>query len=389
MDSRNNPRRISQSQFVLAANGIPDSTPVQPLREYLLACGAPRVTTILHPLTREGDTRHRITAYRPDAEPVSRRIRLPVRPPYTYPLDVFVPVRAPVGDCWFGFNSLACARGLLERAAGRTRKVVYWCIDFVPNRFGRVPATKAYDWLDRACCRRADARFELSHAGWRARERHHGFEEEPLAPTRVVPIGAWVGRVPKTSEDGFSRGRVIYLGTLRLGQGVPLLLDALALLRDRGVNVEADIIGGGPLEGELKRKARAHGLDGRIRFHGFVSDHSDVDEILASASVAAAPYEPTATSFTRFADPGKLKSYAAAGLPIVMTNVPPNAPELEAEGAAEITPFSAPELARAIEHLLDSPDEWRRRRAASLTYAQKYDWPAILEPALGSLGFVP
>ena len=34
------------------------------------------------------------------------------------------------------------------------------------------------------------------------------------------------------------------------------------------------------------------------------------------SSVALAPYAPDPDSFTRFADPSKLKSYAAAGLPM-------------------------------------------------------------------------
>jgi glycosyltransferase involved in cell wall biosynthesis len=113
-----------------------------------------------------------------------------------------------------------------------------------------------------------------------------------------------------------------------------------------------------------------------------------VERILAEASVAVAPYEPDPDSFSRYADPGKLKSYLAAGLPILLTDVPPNATELAARGGAELVPFSADAFARSAEQLLGSREEWQRRREAALSLAREFDWPVILEPALESIGFV-
>ena len=74
-----------------------------------------------------------ITVYEPDSEPRVRRVRLPSRPPFTYVLDPFVPLWPERVDGWFGFNNLACARGLLARRLGRADTVVYWAVDFVPE----------------------------------------------------------------------------------------------------------------------------------------------------------------------------------------------------------------------------------------------------------------
>ena len=145
-------------------------------------------------------------------------------------------------------------------------------------------------------------------------------------------MGAWLERVPVTPEQGHDARRVVFLGHLVERQGVSTLLAALAALRERGVEVSADVVGRGPLEQALRAEAAEFGLDGSVTFHGFVPRHEDVERILAAASVGLAPYE--AGSFTQYADPGKLKSYLAAGLPIVTTEVPPNAQELERAGAA-------------------------------------------------------
>lgn len=374
---------ISRSSFAIVANGFADG-PAQALRDHLVTRGA-RVVAVFHPLTREHGVRHTETEY-VDGKPVrTRSIRIPLRPPLSFAADPFVPLRLPAVDAWFGFNPLAGARGLVARRLGRAARTILWSVDFVPERFGRTPLTRVYDGLDRLCCRRADARVELSTAARDARNDRHGLVGVGV-PTYVVPMGAWLGRVPRSPEDGVAQRRVVFLGHLVQRQGVALLLDALAQLDGRGATVEADIVGHGPLLAELRDHASRLGVHA-IRFHGFVEDHRTVEEVLARASLAIAPYEPSPDSFTRYADPGKLKAYLAAGLPIVLTAVPPIAAELEANAGAEIVPFDASALAAAIERGLASPDRWRKRRRAALAYAERFDWDVLFRSFLEDIGF--
>ena len=373
--------RIHESTFAIVSNGHVDG-PAQALRDHLVRRGARRVTTVFHPLGAEDVGIHEVAVFEHGAARRVRRVRLPSRPPLTYPLDLLVPLRAPRADAWFGFNALAGARGLVPRRAGT---VVYWCVDYVDDRFGTGLLTRAFNAVDGFCCRRADARFELSEDARSARDARHAGDR--LAPAHVVPMGAWLERVPVTPDHGYHARRVVFLGHLVERQGVSTLLAALAGLGERGVKVAADVVGRGPLEQPLRREAAELGLGETVTFHGFVPRHEDVERILVAASVGVAPYEPG--SFTQYADPGKLKAYLAAGLPIVTTAVPPNAQELEQVGAAVLVDGSPAALAGAIERLLDTPEEWRSRRDASRALARRYDWPVILDDALARVGFEP
>jgi glycosyltransferase involved in cell wall biosynthesis len=382
-------RAVSDSTFLVIANGHRDSPPAGPFLEHLLALGARRVIAVTHPLTAEGDPRHEIAVWERGAALRTRHVRLPSRPPYTYPLDVLVPPWPEQVDGWFAFNNLACARGLLARRLGRAGRAVYWAVDFVPDRFGSGLMTRAYDAIDRLCCLHADARFDLSRAALEGRSERHALRPGEGAATRVVPIGAWLDRVPSAPEDGWRARRVVFLGHLVPRQGVTVLLEALAELRRREVSFEAEIAGRGPLERELRNRSAELGLAELVRFRGFLADHTQVEAFLAAGSVAVAPYEPSEESFTRFADPSKLKSYLAAGLPILTTDVPPNAHELAARGGAEVVPYDALGMADALERALSSPESWARRRAQALALAREFDWPAILDGALEASGFAP
>lgn len=380
-------RTIHESTFVLACNGSPDGPPASAVREFLLQQRARRVTTVYHPLEPEDDSRHLITVYESGKQTQSRSRRFPSRPPHTYAVDPFIPLWPDAVDCWIGFNNLAAARGLFQRRAGRAGKVVYWAIDFVPDRFGRGLLTRAYDGLDRFCCRRVDARFEVSRAALEARNERHGLSSAVAATAEVAPMGSWLSRVPVSPEDGSRARRVVFLGHLVPRQGVAMLLDALEVLQRRGVDFIAEIAGHGPLLGELQERARKLGLEDRVAFLGFVRDHRQLEEIVASGSVAVAPYDTAPDSFTRFADPSKVRTYMAAGVPVVMTDVPPNAHELAAEGGVELVPYTPDGLADGIARALDSADEWRDRRQAALVYSRRFDWDEIIGRALRVVGF--
>lgn len=363
----------------IVANGFAEG-PAEALRDYLVGHGA-EVVTIFHPLSPEHGTRHVVTHYGGGRVLEERRLDLRLRPPRSYVLDPLVPLLPPRVDTWFGFNPLACARGLFARRLGRARSAVLWSVDFVPDRFGAATlATKIYDRLDRLCCTRADARVELSEAARDARNRRHGLGQE-TAPTHVVPMGAWLRRVPTASPDAYESRRIVFLGHLVPRQGVELLLDAMRLLKD----VRADVIGGGPLEGTLRRRAAELGLAERVRFHGFVPDHQEVERLLANAAIAVAPYRPDEDTFTRYADPGKLKAYLAAGLPIILTDVPPNAAVLAREAGAEIVAYDAQAVADAIEAGLANPERWRERRSDALSYVTGFEWEVLLSDLLREL----
>ena len=376
--------RTRAGSFAIVANGFADG-PAQALRDYLTARRA-RVFVVSHPLTPEDGTRHAVTTYEGHERVAHRWVASPLRPPSSFVLDPFVPLRYPRVDVWFGFNPLACARGLVARRLRRAGSVVLWSVDFVPDRFGQGTAqTKLYDRLDKLCCERADARVELSEVARAGRNRRHGLPPDRMA-ARVVPMGAWLGRVPTVGERGYEARRLVFLAHLVQRQGADVLLEALAVLKAREARITADIIGTGPLEDDLRARTRALGLDEVVTFHGFVPDHRDVERLLASASLGMAPYRPGEMNFTAYADPGKLKAYLAAGLPTIVTDVPPNAHELARDGGAEIVPFEATAIAEAVLRVIDSPELWKSRSRAARAFAARFDWTVLLDGLVADLG---
>jgi glycosyltransferase involved in cell wall biosynthesis len=134
------------------------------------------------------------------------------------------------------------------------------------------------------------------------------------------------------------------------------LLEALARLAADGTRFEAVVVGDGPERGELESRARALGLDGRVRFLG---ERRDIERLLPGMDVFV-------LSSREEGIPNALLEAMAAGRPAVATAVG-GTPEVLRDGETGwLVPARSPQaLAAALAEALGRPDEARRRGAAA------------------------
>ena len=370
--------------FLIHASGYA-SGPAQALVDFLKMNDVDLIEFLQHPLVAEGPGLHIQTMIVKNGEQTTKERLRPNKPPFTYIFDLFTPMRLRHSDVWVSFNALATVQGLIFRKLGRTKYVVHWSVDFVPRRFSNSLVNWVYESFDKKCCESADLRVELSNAALENRDEHYGLEENRKAKALVIPMGFWNDRVPVCSEDAWQTKRIVFLGHLVDRMGLDVLLSACKVLNEREVQFRLDIIGGGPLADWLRRQIEIDALQDYVSLIGFVEDHATLATYLAASSVGVAPYASDPDSFSKFADPGKLKDYLGAGLPILLTDVPPNAADLATHGGAEIVGHSAEAIADAIQHLFENSEEWDRRRADALKYRSQFDWKIMLENKLGFL----
>ena len=171
--------------------------------------------------------------------------------------------------------------------------------------------------------------------------------------------------------------------------GVQKVLEALPRVIESLPDTTLTIIGRGPFERDLRSQAEALKLGGHVRFLGFVESHVEIEKIIAASTLAVATYNPEEASFTWTTDPGKLKVYLGAGLPIVMTEVPPNSRELAERGGALLVDYEAQGIAGALLSVLSDEGEWRRRSDLARSYARQFDWKDIFDRAFGNLLLTP
>ncbi len=141
--------------------------------------------------------------------------------------------------------------------------------------------------------------------------------------------------------------RLLFVGRLAAVKGVPVLLEALAALRERHPEMRLTLVGDGPERGALEAAARNLGLQERTAFLGYLSQEA-VAEQLARHDLFVLP------SFGEGV-PVVLMEAMAARLPVIATAVG-GVGELVDPGCGLLVPPGDSEaLARAIDALLRDP----------------------------------
>jgi len=189
----------------------------------------------------------------------------------------------------------------------------------------------------------------VGNEGWTPWLLHMGVElpeagrpEEPASPLRALTAARLVEK-----------------------KGHVHLIEALRLLRERGIDVRVDFAGDGPVAETLSRAAVEADVEDRLGFLGTVS-HDDLLSGLAAGrgNAAALPSVVTASGELE-GIPVSLVEAMACGLPVVGTDVG-GIPELLRDGAGILVPPADPEaLAGALKSLAEDPELRARLGAAA------------------------
>jgi glycosyltransferase involved in cell wall biosynthesis len=142
-----------------------------------------------------------------------------------------------------------------------------------------------------------------------------------------------------------------------------VLIDAFAMARLKHGNIRLRLLGGGPLEDQIKEQARDLGLGDSVEFCGF---SNDVAGFLGSLDIYVLPSDFEAL-------PLSLLEAIASGLPVVATRVG-GVPKIvrTTDSGWLCEPGNAESLAGAMELAIDSPERQERGERARRRVVEFY-----------------
>lgn len=279
-----------------------------------------------------------------------------------------------------GANNLNTLALIMLKKIGKVKKVIYHTIDYTPHRFPNPLLNWIYHAVDRYCCYRADVLWNSSIRMNEGRVKN-GVEENRIAHTIIIPDGSNFDHTKRLPIAKIDRKKVIFLGHLRSGMGLPILIDAFVEVARKIPDARLVIVGGGPLLLELKKMVKSKNLGKHIAFTGFLPRHEDVDNIVRTGAIGVAPFEPLDGSMEYYSDVGKPKVYLAAGMPVIITKVPEIADEIAEKKAGIAIAYSKKQLADAIISLLRNDTIYKLYRRNAIELAKKYNWTNIFTKA--------
>ena len=283
-------------------------------------------------------------------------------------------------DYFIGVNNFNVFAGLVLGLFLSVGRVIFYTIDYVPNRFTNPFLNSLYHLLDRLAISKSYKVWNLSQRMVSEREKS-GISEKFRKKQIEVPIGTDIKRSP-LGFDKIDKNKIVFLGHLRNGQGVEMLISAMEKVTKKVKNTHLLIIGGGPLENSLKLKIKNIGLETKIKITGFIKDYDDVEKLLRDGAIAVAPYVDDDKTYTRYTDPGKPKDYLASGMPVIITKVPQVAYLIEKNRCGLAIDYSKKQLEDSLIDLLTNETKLKEFRKNAFIIAKKYTWEKIFKEAI-------
>ena len=231
----------------------------------------------------------------------------------------------------------------------------------------------------------ADAANRRTAANYDAIVCTTGFAREEFdrigAPNVVtVPLGVDLEQFHPRHRSARVRSRwadpaqtlLVHCGRLSVEKHVHRSIDAIAALRDTGVDARLVIVGEGPMRAKLERQAARLPVD----FTGFIGCRDTVAAILASADVALAPGPHETFGLAAL-------EALACGTPAVASKTSALAEILTADSgvAADNDPRS---IAAAVAGVISRPES--ARRLSARRRAEQFPWPQSAAGMLNALG---
>ena len=269
--------------------------------------------------------------------------------------------------------------GIFLRSLKKVKKVSYWAMDFVPeNRFGSGIKNFIYHKINTFGYKNADEMWDLSPRMADAREEFLGIKKDSYRKHKVVPYGMWVDRIKRYSYEECEKNTLVFMGHLLEKQGVQLVLDAVPEIIKKIPNFKFKIIGTGSYEDTLREKVKELNIEKYVYFLGKIEKNEDLENEIAKSCVAIAPYIEKLDTWTKYADPGKVKTYLACGVPVLLTDVSWNAEEIEKMGCGKIIKEDPKEVVKKVIELMDGKIN-QKYRDKTIEYSKSFDYVNIFK----------
>jgi glycosyltransferase involved in cell wall biosynthesis len=292
---------------------------------------------------------------------------------------IFLIKRGGKFDIYIGADCLNAFIGILLRKIRLTNVVIYYSIDYVPNRFKSLLLNSIYHLLDMLVSKKSDFTWNVSLRMEEIRAKRAGGS---LSRQIVVPVPISLEEATSVMSNEKNVHSMIYSGSLREEVGLELVIEALPSLKTKFPNLKLTIIGEGPLLEYYRHLVKEKNLDNEITFLRYIESRSEFIRCVSAQGIGLVIYKPLKNNFYKYADVGKVKVYAACGLPIIITKGPYTADEVNKAGAGIVINYDIEEFKKAITILLSSKKVYETCSKNALKYAKTFSYDNVYEKPL-------
>lgn len=283
-------------------------------------------------------------------------------------------------DLCIALDNLSTLGAFPAKKIGLLKKLVFYSIDFTPKRFHRSFLNRIYIVSDRFASYISDINWVVNKKMVQAKNKA-GLNINRASKFLEVPIGIDLAKVRHKPTSRIDPYRLLFIGYLYKKQGLQLVIRTLPKLIKKFPKLHLVVVGSGEYLTPLKKLVRSLRISKHVSFLGFIGDHRKIDKILSKGGIGIATYAPLPGSFTYYADPTKIKTYLAHGLPVITTSVPSISKTIKKQAAGSVVTYTEEDFERGVSDILKGKSTYMSYRNNAIELSNDYNISNIFENA--------
>ena len=279
-------------------------------------------------------------------------------------------------DLFIGIDPLNAFAGLILKYLGKTKRVIFYPIDYSPTRFENKLLNWFYHYIELYCAKHSDS-------VWLSVRHFDVFVQKGVDKKKCIITPNQVEKIfQEDMIDRLKAPRIAYIGNLSSEKGIDLIIDSMPEIIRSIPQAKLIIIGRGPEEKKLQQKIKENNLENNVIMTGFIESRDEALEILSKCTIGVSPYQIDKEEYTGYGFAAKLVEYVACGLPVITTIY---WKELEEDGFGLMINYSTKELASAVIKLLKDKDFYSKCRISCYKQAQKHYYKNVYDMAFSTI----
>ncbi|PIS08816.1 hypothetical protein COT75_05040 [Candidatus Beckwithbacteria bacterium CG10_big_fil_rev_8_21_14_0_10_34_10] len=375
--------KLNQKKIILVSNITDHSGPTEGLADFLLK-NSKTLLTIYHPFFYCHDKKSKVNFF--SKSELIKKIASPslALPEFLkYFTDLILTFYYALKfkqkfDLYIGVNCLHAGVGIIFKKLGLVKKVVFYTIDWMPQRFNNPFFNWLYYKVDKFSINHSDSVWNLSQSIVKIRKK----QNLPSSKNIFVPNGINFKEIKKVKKNKIKRKTLVLLGALHPSKGVDLVIKALPLLWKKFPQLKLVVIGSTPKIKQIKNYEKIFSSMGRKVIIKGILPHQKILSFLPQFGIALAPYHPQKNNFSYYAWPARVIDYLACQLPVIITPVPQVAKNIQEKKAGVLIKYNEKELVKAVGKLLTNDQFYWQARKNAFKLVKHLSWNNIFEKAL-------
>lgn len=276
---------------------------------------------------------------------------------------------------YVGVDPINSISGFILKILKKIDRNIYFTVDYADIRFNNILLNKIYHFTDKLALIGSDEVWCVSSRIVEKRKK----QGIPSKKIKFLPNSPKINDVPYIKY--VDKKDLIIVSNLTKSLNLIPILDVLFALKEEFPDIRLKIIGSGPEEDYFKEIVREKGLYKYVKFLG-QKTHDQVLKNIARSFIGFALYT-NENSWNYYGDSMKAREYVAAGIPVIINDVPSTADDIQTYKAGLVLKnIDVQRISKFISKCVRDNAYYNEMRNNARKLGKKYDKEKLLVDAL-------